>query len=234
MANATSSTPRPVAMDAILTLLTFASSITDVLSFLVLGNAFTSGMTGNTALLGLAVGRGQIFTASYPASALAGFLLGVTLGGLLSRSVDQRAGLAALLGFESLCLGAFCAIWFGFAHPAGSEAIYVLIALSATGMGIQAVAARRINAPGIPTIVFTTTLTTICTAATDAVARGVPLSRDTKRQIGIFSVYLAGATIAGALSSSNLGLLALLPLIAVVAALAIEYAAGTGPDQAGT
>jgi len=221
-------------MEAILTLLTFASSITDVLSFLTLGNAFTSGMTGNTALLGLAVGQGQIFAASYPASALAGFLLGVTLGRLLSPPVDRRAGNATLLGVESLCLGAFCIVWFGFEHPAASEAIYVLIALSATGMGIQAVVARRINAPGIPTIVFTTTLTTICTAVTDVVAHGVPLSRDTKRQIGIFSVYLVGATVAGALASRHLGLLTLLPLIAVVAALAIEYRGNSGPGEAAT
>ena len=58
-------------------------------------------------------------------------------------------------------------------------------------MGIQAVAARRINAPSLPTVVFTTTLTNIVMAATDAVVRRASLSHDTKRQIGIFAVYLA-------------------------------------------
>jgi len=210
-------------MDLILALLAFASSITDVLGFLALSNVFTSGMTGNTALLGLAVGQGQIFTASHSATALAGFIFGVAFGAFLSGMARHPAGLANLLIVESVCLATFCAIWFAFDHPAGSTAIYLLIALSATGMGIQTVAARRINVPGIPTVVFTTTLTNIVMAATDAIARHAPFSRDTKRQIGIFSIYLGGAMLAGALASRSLGALALLPLVAVTAALGVEY-----------
>lgn len=231
MADATSSRWRPVKMDATLALLTFVSSITDVLSFLTLSHVFTSGMTGNTALLGLAVGQGQIFTASHSACALAGFVLGLAGGTLLSRTASHQVGLVGLLALEALCLATFCAIWFGFERPAGSAAIYLLIALSATGMGIQAVAARRINVPGIPTVVLTTTLTNIVMAATDAIARRVPLSFETKRTIGVFSVYLAGATLAGALASRHLGVLAVLPLIAVLAALAIEFGSRTGQSE---
>ena len=223
MADATSSTQRFARKDATLALLSFISSISDVLSFLTLSNVFTSGMTGNTALLGLAVGQGQIFTASHSAFALAGFALGVACGTLLSRAEGHRVGLAGLLSLEALCLGAFCGIWFAFEHPAGSAAIYLLIALAATGMGIQTVVARRINAPGIPTVVFTTTLTNIVMAATDAVARRAPLSFDSKRQIGIFAVYLAGATLAGVLASRQLSVLAVLPLVAVLSAIAIEF-----------
>jgi uncharacterized membrane protein YoaK (UPF0700 family) len=47
----------------------------------------------------------------------------------------------------------------------------VLILLSAAGMGIQSVAARRINLPGIPTVVFTSTLTSIVMAATETILR---------------------------------------------------------------
>jgi uncharacterized membrane protein YoaK (UPF0700 family) len=223
MADATSSRRRRVRMDATLALLTFVSSITDVLSFLALSHVFTSGMTGNAALLGLAVGQGQIFTASHAACALAGFVLGVACGTILSRTASHRVGLLGLLALEALCLGGFCAIWLGFEHPPGSAAIYLLIVLSAAGMGMQAVAARRINVPGIQTVVFTTTLTNIVMAATEAVARRVPLPFDTKRMIGIFSIYIAGATLAGALASRHLDVLAVLPLIAVLAALAIEY-----------
>jgi uncharacterized membrane protein YoaK (UPF0700 family) len=223
MAHATSSRRRWVRTDLILALLTFVSSITDVLSFLALTNVFASAMTGNTALLGLAVGRGQIFAASRSASALAAFLLGVACGALLSRRASDRAALMALLALEALCFGAFCGIWVALEHPAGSAAVYLLIAFAATGMGIQAVAARRINAPSLPTVVFTTTLTNIVMAATDAVVRRASLSHDTKRQIGIFAVYLAGATVAGALATRHLDLLAVLPLIAVLMALAIEY-----------
>jgi uncharacterized membrane protein YoaK (UPF0700 family) len=37
--------------------LSFASGCTDVLTFLKLGNVFTSAMTGNTALLAIELGR---------------------------------------------------------------------------------------------------------------------------------------------------------------------------------
>ena len=43
--------------------LSLASGCTDVLSFLKLGNLFTSTMTGNTALLAVAIGGGQLFAA---------------------------------------------------------------------------------------------------------------------------------------------------------------------------
>jgi len=223
MADATSSTRRWVRTDLILALLTFVSSITDVLSFLALTNVFASAMTGNAALMGLAVGRGQILTASHSASALAAFILGVACGALLSRAASDRAALMALLALEAVCFGAFCAIWLAFEHPAGSAAVYLLIAFAAMGMGTQSVAARRINAPSLPTVVFTTTLTNIVMAATDAVVRRTPLSLDTKRQIGIFAVYLVGATLAGVLATRHVGVLAVLPLVAVLSAAAIEY-----------
>lgn len=227
MADAISSTRPWVRTDLILALLTFVSSITDVLSFLALTNVFASAMTGNTALMGLAVGRGQIFTASHSASALAAFILGVACGAILSRRASDRAALIALLVLEALCFGAFCTIWFAFEHPAGSAAVYLLIAFAATGMGTQSVAARRINAPSLPTVVFTTTLTNIVMAATDAVVRRAPLSLDTKRQIGIFAVYVAGATLAGVLATHHQHVLAVLPLVGVLSALATEYSAKT-------
>jgi hypothetical protein len=40
--------------------LSLASGCTDVLSFLKLGNLFTSAMTGNSALLAVAIGGGQL------------------------------------------------------------------------------------------------------------------------------------------------------------------------------
>jgi uncharacterized membrane protein YoaK (UPF0700 family) len=219
-------------MDVVLALLAFASSLTDVLSFLALSHVFTSGMTGNTALLGLAVGEGQIFAAAHAAFALGGFVLGVSCGALLSRPGSHRSGIPGLLGVEALCLAAFCAIWFASDHPTGSAAVYALIALSGTGMGIQTVVARRINVPGIPTVVFTATLTNIVMAATDAIARRAPLSSDTKRQIGIFSVYLAGATLAGALASRHMSVLAALPLAAVLGALIVEHGSDIARGEA--
>jgi uncharacterized membrane protein YoaK (UPF0700 family) len=46
------------------TALSLASGCTDVLSFLKLGDLFTSAMTGNIALLAISIGRGGVLAAS--------------------------------------------------------------------------------------------------------------------------------------------------------------------------
>lgn len=46
-------------IDLALTALALASGVTDVAAFLTLGDVFTSAMTGNTALLGVALSQGR-------------------------------------------------------------------------------------------------------------------------------------------------------------------------------
>src|SRR5271154_6702910 len=67
--------------------LSLASGCTDVLTFLKLGDLFASAMTGNMALLALAIGRGQMLAASRSFTALLGF----TLGAALATLIDARA-----------------------------------------------------------------------------------------------------------------------------------------------
>jgi uncharacterized membrane protein YoaK (UPF0700 family) len=62
--------------DVGLALLGFASGSMDALAFFNLGEVFPSAMTGNTALLGLALGQGDVIAASRPFIAFAGFLAG--------------------------------------------------------------------------------------------------------------------------------------------------------------
>jgi len=66
MAKSSSSDPqleRFSASDLGLALLALASGGTDVMAFLTLGNIFTSAMTGNMALLAIAVGQGRLISA---------------------------------------------------------------------------------------------------------------------------------------------------------------------------
>src|ERR671918_41811 len=67
-----------------LVFLSLASGCTDVLSFLRLGNVFTSAMTGNTALLAIALGQGQLFAAMRSLMALIGFIIGIAVATALS------------------------------------------------------------------------------------------------------------------------------------------------------
>ena len=70
--------------------LSFASGCTDALSFLELGNVFTSAMTGNTALLAIAIGRRQMLPASQSLTALVGFTLGAVVAAALSDLRDEK------------------------------------------------------------------------------------------------------------------------------------------------
>lgn len=205
-----------------LALLAFASATTDVLSFLALNDVFTSGMTGNTALLGMAVGQGHALAAARSLAALLGFVLGVVAGTLARGAGDRHRGIVVVLVVEALCLGFFAGLWHATGQPAGTGIVYALIFLSALGMGIQIIAARQVNLPGIPTIVFTSSLATIVVAATEAVVRRQALPVDALRQSRVFAIYLAGAILAGWLATHHLGILVLLPLGAVLGALGLQ------------
>jgi uncharacterized membrane protein YoaK (UPF0700 family) len=60
--------------------LTFGSGANDVASFTRLGGVFTSVMTGNIVLWGLAVARGSLSLASHTAVSIAGYVIGVAAG----------------------------------------------------------------------------------------------------------------------------------------------------------
>src|SRR5579862_4955852 len=60
--------------------LTFASGAMDVASFTRLGSVFTSVMTGNIVLWGLAAARGSLTLASHTAVAIVGYIVGVAGG----------------------------------------------------------------------------------------------------------------------------------------------------------
>jgi len=211
--------------DFSLALLALASGGSDAISFLTLSKVFTSAMTGNTALLGIAVGQGRIVDAFMGFAALAGFTVGVATATALSEfrsDISLAHVLRPLFALEAAYLGCFALVWTLAPHLAGGATVFALIILSAAAMGIQSVAARHINAPGINTIVFTSTLVSIITSMTSAaVRRARPLvGFVTRRQMGIFLSYLIGATIAGFMLEHQLIWIVLLPLASVIGAFA--------------
>jgi uncharacterized membrane protein YoaK (UPF0700 family) len=198
----------------------------DAQAFVSLGQVFPSAMTGNTALFGLALGQGHMIAASRPFAAFAGFLAGAAAA---AATVDLRLGklpwtraVCCLLALEACLLGAFGLF---VARPMAGVGLYGLIVLAASGMGIQSVAARLAGRPGITTVVFTSTLTSIVTSATEAMLRPThALPFATKRQIGMFLVYGAGAAISGLLASRAASI-AFLPFAAVIGAACFHWAA---------
>jgi len=186
-------------------------------------------MTGNTALLGLALGQGDEIAASRPLIAFAGFLVGAAAA---AASVDlwfyklpARRGVCWLLALEACLLAAFALAWQFTGWPITGVELYSLIVVASSGMGIQSVVAKLIGPSGITTVVFTSTLTSIVTSATEAMLRPphrLPFA--TKRQIGMFLIYGAGAAIAGLLASR--GAWPFLPFVAVAGAASFHYRAG--------
>jgi uncharacterized membrane protein YoaK (UPF0700 family) len=210
--------------EATLACLAFASASSDVLAFLFFHQVFTSAMTGNTALLGLALGQGQAGAAAHSGAALGGFVLGIAAGTVVEGEGKRPQALTLVLLLEALCLGLFAALWYGFVHPVGAL-VYALVVLAALGMGLQIVAARQVNLPGIPTVVVTTTLTSVIVNVIAAVRRRQAMPVDAWRQAAVFASYGAGAVAAGAAAAAHHGILVLLPVAAVLAALALRLRA---------
>ena len=206
--------------------LSLASGCTDVLSFLKLGDVFTSAMTGNTALLAIAIGRGQMLAASRSLTALLGFMLGAALATLVYTpghgKHNTRRTIRHLLLIELFFLGSCAALWSISRYQAQGSTLYIVILLSAVSMGIQGVGARRINSPGISTIVFTSVLISMVMSLTSKMGRPVvapapPASA--KTHFGTFAAYGCGAALAGLLVSHYLGCLIWIPMAAVLLAL---------------
>jgi hypothetical protein len=88
-------------------------------------------------------------------------------------------------------------------------------------MGLQSVTARRLDVPGVNTVVFTSTLTAIIGALADAAQYRAsrPIRPETWRQIAAFLLYLGGAAGIGWLALQDITLAALPPFGCVLVAV---------------
>ncbi len=206
--------------------LSLASGCTDVLTFLKLGDLFASAMTGNTALLAIAIGHGQMLTASRSLTALLGFILGAAVATLMDAPIQTRVRsgpyLRRLLVIEIAFLSVCAVLWRVSPDPIQGARLYAVILLFAVSMGMQGVGARRINSAGISTIVFTTLLISIVASLTRTVFQrtGVAASAAVSRaSIGAFVTYCCGAALAGALVTRYFARVLWMPVVAVLLAL---------------
>ncbi|HMD32379.1 MAG TPA: YoaK family protein [Candidatus Acidoferrales bacterium] len=224
--------------DALVLLLAWAAGGVDAIGFLGLNHVFTANMTGNTVLLGLALGEGRGLAAWSNVIALVGFGLGVALGALIVAGGvkpgewDRR--ITSAIFWEAMMLAAFTLLWH--LTPGGalrsSLALYLLIALSALAMGIQSAAVRRLNLPGVSTTYVTGTITTLIASATgrlrgaapkptppqpagEPVAATVPPAGHARLQAGVLILYGLSALVSGLIQTRVPWLVAVPPLVAV-------------------
>jgi uncharacterized membrane protein YoaK (UPF0700 family) len=221
------------ALDLGLAALALGAGIMDALGFLALGGALPSAMTGNTALLGLALGRGDLAAAASPFTAAVGFAFGVAAATLIDHRLAKgpvlrapASAIARLLILEAGLLACFALGWQAVGRPAAGPAHYLLILLGAGGMGLQSFAARKIGRSGVTTVVFTSTLTALVAAVTTAVLRRpLRLDSDARRQGATYLAYLLGAVAGGFLAWHGDVIIAFLPPAAAVLAAALHLGA---------
>jgi uncharacterized membrane protein YoaK (UPF0700 family) len=212
--------------NAALGCLSVAAGGTDALTFLELGDLFTSAMTGNVALLAIAIGRGEVLAASRSFTALLAFAVGVGLATATNAArrdpARPRRGARQLLVIELVLLLGSAALWSGASGRPTGIGLYAVIVLSAMSMGIQAVGARALNSFGVSTIVFTTALIEMVTSATRAAAGSAGgVSSGTRPHLGAFAAYAGGAVVAAFLVSQHLFAAIWIPTAAVVVALGL-------------
>jgi uncharacterized membrane protein YoaK (UPF0700 family) len=203
--------------DGLVVVLALTSGAVDAVTFVRLGNVFSSVITGNLALLGLAAGERHGALATSSGLALAAYALGVLAGGALAGPIEggqppwpRRT--TVTMAAELVVLAGFSAGWLAAdGHPSGGVRM-TLLALTAAAMGMQSAAVRLLGQ--MSTTYLTSTLIGIFQSL--AVRRVPP---DWRRSTGVLLAFVAGAAlgVAGAVASPVLVPVAvMLPLAAVV------------------
>jgi uncharacterized membrane protein YoaK (UPF0700 family) len=221
--------------------LTFISGVMDVASFTRLGNVFTSVMTGNIVLWGLAVARGSLSLAGHAAVSIAGYIAGVAGGTWIAYRVRaaspdgaqepgdgaDRAGAVSrdvrwALRAELVLLAGFAAGWeISGASPAG-WAQFCLLAVAAAAMGVQSAAVKEMGLADVSTTYLTGTLTGLVSSL-------VRPDQDTPhgvRRFGVLMGLAAGASLSGLFLATAADGVPALPLAALIFTLVLASGLG--------
>lgn len=220
-------------MTTIAVLLTFASGASDVASFTRLGDVFTSVMTGNIVLFGLALARGSVSLAAHSAASFAGYVAGVVVATRLTwlHSNRTRGGDPAANGqgrrnmwpphvtltllVESALLIVLTIGWeLTSGRPTGGTR-FALLACAACAMGIQSCTVQEMGISEVSTTYLTGTLT----ALVRSVSRPGEPAKPGLRRPGVLVGLASGAVLAGLMLASAPAVVPLLPLGAVLTAV---------------
>ena len=217
--------------------LLWVGGFVDALGFLTLRGVYLGNMSGDSVGVGLALARRDWHELIIRGGPVLSFSVGLLLGGViqdLARRWAVRRLLALALVIEALCLFAFGAM------PAWADGPRVF--LGAVAMGIQNTSLRNSGIVSLYTTHVTGLLTNLTESVSALIAGAIGVehgSRDresgatmsTRRQgraalrlTAYYAVWILGA-IACAVSVSREPFAIVLPLIVVLAAAAIDFAA---------
>jgi uncharacterized membrane protein YoaK (UPF0700 family) len=226
---------RGAVRDGLLVLLTLTTGAVDASCFLHLGNVFSSVITGNLVLLGVAAATQSGSLAIHSGTALAGYSAGVLIGAPIATR-RARGGetwplsVTVTLAAEFCVLAGFSVGWELTGGSPGSTARLLLIAALAIAMGIQSAAVRELG--GMSTTYLTGTLTAVISElATRDRAPGFT------RSLGVLAAVVAGAVGGGVVAEHApawLPAVILTPLaVVVIASITFELAGAPSDPRPG-
>lgn len=184
--------------DRLVVLLAMLSGVTDAIGFVGLGSAFTSVMTGNMVLIGVAVGSGDRTALALTLAAIAGYVVGVGIGTRVAGEPTPgddpwppavSRALLVELALLTACAGGW---WMHGGHPPETW-FSVLLATNSMALGVQSSAILRFGVSGLSTTYLTGTLTTLVTR----LATGKP-----RNTVGHPARLLAGLILGAALGAA--------------------------------
>ena len=226
--------PKQRVLTPIAIALTFASGAADVASFTRLGNVFTSVMTGNIVLWGLAAARGSLTLASHTAVSIAGYIAGVALGTRVAHGAKRAepgqdgvlpARVIWVLLAELVLLAGFTVGWeVTGASPAG-WAQFGLLAPLAAAMGMQSSAVNDMGLTQVSTTYLTGTLTGLVSSLVSP-GQDTPHSG---RRVGVLIGLVAGASLCGLFVATAADAVPILPLAALVTTIVLATGPGWRP-----
>lgn len=211
---------RHVPLTVLAAALTLGAGAMDVVSVTRLGGVFSSVMTGNLVLLGLAAARPSGELAVHTALACAGYATGAALGTWIAgspRPHEQTWPVAVTLTLlvELAVMGAFSAGWeLAHAQPTGGPQL-ALLAVATLGMGLQSAAVR-----GLGTTVSTTYLTGTLTGVVASLVAQQQSRHIDRRGVTVLIAVAVGAAVGGVLILTAPAVLPALPLATLTVVIA--------------
>ncbi len=186
-------------------LLSIVAGSADAAGFMS-GHVFTSNMTGNLVLLGIACSQGQWLVAGKTIYVLALFLIGAILGSRIARRFPDAVWkklMKRLLAVEVFLLLAFAVYW-AFISEAVRTAQFIWLALPlALAMGLQSAAMNRLAIAGVTNTAMTGTLTNFAVGLETVCFHGFnaepEIRRRIQKQLIVILLYCGAAALEGVL-----------------------------------
>ena len=213
-------------------LLAFASGSIDVVTLMVIGQSFTSVITGNLIFIGRAIGTSSLTPALHAIMAVAGYVAGVAVGSrlrqLLSRGAPQAPwprSATQVIAVEWVILAALNVAWISYDAAPPAAAADVLLVAAALALGMQGAAARSIK--GNPS---TTYMTGALTTLVEALSTGGRRTADASIAVGLLCL-VAGAACSAVLVERASQAALLPPLAALGLVVVIMLGRHRGEQQ---